>query len=61
MRIPKLKKKYGTELIDKILKSKYLDGCTIAIIDGKEDIPEEDIMGAIREIKGMKFSTSNWD
>ncbi len=61
MRIPDLEKKYGKELMDRILKGKYLDGCTIAIIHGEEDIPEEDVMRAVREMRGLKIGPSDWD
>jgi len=61
MKIPELEKKYGKKLIDKILKCGYLDGCTIAIINSEEDIPEEDIIRAIREIKGMELGPHDWD
>lgn len=57
-----LEKKYGKKLIGKILKGQYLYGCTIAINpDGSEDIPESDITGAIREMKGQKTSQFEWD
>ena len=52
MKRKELGKKYGKKLIDKIFKKGYLDGCTIAIIDGEDDIPEVDIIGAIKEMKG---------
>lgn len=59
MKIPELEKKYGKELIDKILKGHYLDGCTIAIVNGEDDIPESDIRLAIREINGDEIC--NWE
>jgi len=52
MKIPELEKKYGKELIDKILKGYYLDSCTIAIVNGEDDIPESDIRLAVSKIKG---------
>ena len=55
----KLEKKYGKALIERIEKEGYLEGCTIAIINGQEDIPEEDILNALREMKGQRVV--NWD
>ncbi len=62
MKIPKLEQKYGKKLIDKVLKGKYLEGCTVIISkDGTEDIPEGDIIRAIKEIKGEKINPFEWD
>jgi hypothetical protein len=62
MKKEELEVKYGKKLIEKIIKEGYLDGCTIAINkDGSEDIPESDIIRAIREIKGKKISDFEWD
>ena len=61
MKIPELENKYGEELIDKILEGSYLEGCTIAIINGVEDIPESDIRLAIREMRGEKIGDWEWD
>lgn len=62
MKIQNLEKKYGKKLINKILKGSYLDGCTIIINkEGVEDIPEEDILIALKEIKGEKVGTFEWD
>jgi len=62
MKIPELKQKYGKKIMEKILKDGYLDGCTIIINeDGTEDIPEEDIIRAIKEIKGEKIGSFEWD
>ena len=59
MKRKELEKKYGKKLIKKIFNEDYLNGCTIAIIDGEEDIPEEDIVNVIKEIKGEP--TEDWD
>ena len=62
MIIKKLEQKYGKKLINKITKEGYLDGCTITINrDRTEDIPEEDVIMAIKEIKGKKISPFEWD
>jgi len=62
MKIHELEQKYRRELIDKILKGSYLEGCTVIISkDGTEDIPEEDIIRAIKEIKGEKINPFEWD
>lgn len=59
MKQDELEKKYGKKLIRKILKEGYLDGCTVAINkDGSEDIPEIDIVNAIKEMKG---EVTDWD
>jgi hypothetical protein len=52
MRRKEFEKKYGKKIIDKIFNEGYLDGCTIAIIDGEWDVPESDITNAMHEIKG---------
>jgi hypothetical protein len=61
MKIPELENKYSKELINKILNGPYLKGCTIAIINGKEDIPESDIILAIKQINGEKIGDFDWD
>jgi hypothetical protein len=62
MKTLKLEEKYGKQLINKILREGYLRGCTIIINkDGTEDIPEEDIIRAIKEIKGQKINAFEWD
>jgi hypothetical protein len=43
------------------LKGPYLNGCTIAIINGKEDIPESDIKLAIKQINGEKIGDMDLD
>jgi len=59
MRKEELEKKYGKFLIRKIIKGNYLRGCTIAINkDGSEDIPESDIINAIKDMKGIRH---DWD
>ncbi len=60
MNIKQLEEKYGKKLISKIIKEGYLDGCTIVINkDGStKDIPEEDIINAIKEMKGLPY---DWD
>ena len=61
MKVLELKEKQGKKLIAKILEGPYLRGCTIAIIDGEEDIPESDIRRAIREMRGEKMDPLDWD
>ena len=62
MKKEELDKKYGKKLVDKIIGEGYLDGCTIKINqDGSEDIPEEDIRLALREMNGEKISDFEWD
>lgn len=62
MKISELEEKYGKELLSKILKGNYLDGCTVAILeDGTEDIPEIDIVNAIKEINGKTIGSFDWD
>ena len=47
------------ELIQKILEGNYLDGCTIIINkDGSKDIPEIDIINAIKHMQRIPFE---WD
>ena len=61
MRWKEIEKKYGKKLTEKIRKSRILDGITISLKKGEEDIPEIDIELAIKEIKGEKISDSEWD
>jgi hypothetical protein len=61
MKIKELEDKYGKELINKILDDSYLNGCTVAIIDEEYDIPESDIRLAIRETRGDKIGSREWD
>ena len=62
MIIKKLEQKYGKKLINEIMKKGYLEGCTLVINkNGIEDIPEEDIIRAIKEIKGEKIGALEWD
>jgi len=62
MKLPELKQKYGKELIDKILKGGHLEGCTITINeDGTENIPEDDIIRAIKDINREKIGSFEWD
>ena len=61
MRWKEIEKKYGKKLTRKIRKSKILDGITISLKKGEEDIHEIDIELAIKEIKGEKISDSEWD
>ncbi len=62
MKILNLKQKYEKEFIDKILYGSYLEGCTIMIGKSRsENIPEEDIIIAIREIKRKKIGSLEWD
>ncbi len=61
MRWKEIEKKYGKKLAEKIRKSKMLEGITISLKNGEEDIPERDIELAIKEIKGEKISDMEWD
>ncbi|MEK6842134.1 MAG: hypothetical protein AABX91_03220 [Nanoarchaeota archaeon] len=62
MKISEIEQKYGKMLTNKIIKGRYLDGCTIRVNeDGTEDIPEEDIIRVIREINGEKIGAFEWD
>lgn len=61
MKIPELNKKYGKELINKIIEGDYLRGCIILIENGFEDIPESDIRRAIRQMNGEKIGNWEWD
>jgi len=61
MKKEELEKKYGKKLIEKIFNNGYLEGCTIAIIDGVEDIQESDIRLAIKQIKGELIHDWEWD
>ena len=59
MKSEQLKRKYGDKLISKIIDEGYLEGCTIVINkDGLEEIPEEDIINAIKEMKDLQH---DWD
>lgn len=60
MNIQQLNKKYGKILISKVIEEGYLVGCTVVINkDGStKDIPEEDIINAIKEMKGLSY---DWD
>lgn len=54
-----LEKKYGKNLIDKIFKNGYLNGCTMGILEnGEEDIYECDIINAIKQMNGIPYC---WD
>ena len=55
-------KKYGRKMAEKIKESKCLDGITITLTDdGEEDIPEGDIVLAVRDIRGEKINAFEWD
>lgn len=59
MKIKELEQKYGKNLIKKILEGNYLEGCTVVINkDGNKDIPEIDVINAIKHMKGIPFE---WD
>ncbi len=59
MKIKMLEQKYSKRLMNKIFKEGHLEGCTIAVVNGEDDIPESDIIRAIRTMKGEKIY--NWD
>ncbi|MBS3074442.1 hypothetical protein J4447_03230 [Candidatus Pacearchaeota archaeon] len=61
MKIRELHKKYGRNVIDKLLSQGKLNGNTfISDNNGKIiDIPEDDVIRAIREERGEEVS--DWD
>lgn len=62
MRWTEATKKYGKELMDAAKDSGWLDGITVTLYDdGEENIPEEDIIRAIRAVKGEKIEWYEWD
>jgi len=63
MKIEELYEKYGKELMDKIISGDYLAGNTVVIDDNREivDIPEDDIILAIRQMNGEPINHLNWD
>lgn len=53
------KEELEEKLIRKILRGRYLEGCTMRINeDGSDDIYECDIINAIKEMKGEFY---DWD
>ena len=55
-------KKYGEKILNEISEAGYLDGITIAIDkNGEVDIPESDIILAIRIYNGKKIHHGDWD
>ena len=62
MKREELEKKYGKKLINEIFAKGLLNGCTFGINkDGREDIYECDIKLAIRQLKGEKIGSEEWD
>lgn len=49
--------------MDKIISGDYLAGNTVVIDDNREivDIPEDDIILAIRQMNGEPINHLNWD
>ena len=52
-------KEYGKKMFSKM--QKYLEGITIAIIDGEENIPESDLERAYKQVKGKHVNEFEWD
>ncbi len=62
MKKKEILKKYREKLINEISEAGYLDGITVAIDkNGGIDIPESDIIRAIREYNGKKIHHREWD
>jgi len=54
--------KYGWALYEKIIADGYMQGITITIADdGQDNIPESDVLRAVKHIKGEDLSNSEWD
>ncbi len=56
-----VEKIYGKKLANKMKKSKYLQGITVILKDGKHDIPKEDIERAYKDVTGEKIQDTDWD
>lgn len=57
-----LENKYGKPLMDKVYRRGYLNGCTFSLDkEGNVDIPESDVLQAIRQLRGRKVSPLEWD
>jgi len=55
-------KKYGKKLGNKILKDTYMTGITVTILpDGDYNIPQSDVIRALRHIEDEKFEDGAWD
>lgn len=56
-----IRKLYGDEMADRMVKSGWLDGITVKILpDGSHDIPCEDILRAWAAARG-RDPGDNWD
>ena len=54
--------KYGEKILNEISEAGYLDGITVGVDkNGEVDIPEEDIILAIRRHNGEKIGSFEWD
>lgn len=56
-----VEKKYGKRLANKMKKSKYLQGITMTLKNGKLDIPERDIDLAYRDVMKRPIHIFEWD
>ena len=54
-------KKYGKKIWAKMMKTGYLNGITVGMVDGEPDIPESDLSIAYRVAKGEKIHDLEWD
>ncbi len=55
-------KKYGENILNEISEAGYLDGITISVDkNGDVDIPEGDIILAIRAHNGKRIHHGDWD
>lgn len=62
MKKKELIKKHGEKLLNEISEAGYLDGITISVDkNGAVDIPESDIIRAIRAYNGKKIHHGDWD
>ena len=62
MKKQEAEKKYGKEMLEKMVKTEYLNNITITMNkDGTTDIPERDYELAYRAVKGKYISSLEWD
>jgi hypothetical protein len=52
---------YGKKSWAKMLKTGYLDGITVTLTDGEDDIPESDLNRAYRASKVERLHPLDWD
>ena len=62
MRESEIVAKYGKDFAEKIFNDTYMQCITITMYpDGETNIPESDVLRAVRHIKGEKISSFEWD